>query len=91
VRESASFSHSCCKPCPADVHFIWVAKSIRKNFGDDIVGKIESYPSEKKIIHDTAISGRPNVAELTVRAVKNWSAEVVIVTSNPSGTRDVVG
>ncbi|XP_057828340.2 adenylate-forming reductase 06235-like [Cryptomeria japonica] len=74
----------------ADVYFIWVAKAIQRNFGDEIVRKIESYPSEKMIVHDTAVSGHPNVAELTVKAVRDWSAQVVIVTSNPRGSRDVV-
>jgi hypothetical protein len=78
------------QPCPAEVYVIWVAKGIRQNFGDEIVTKIKSYPSEKLIIHDTAVSGRPNVQEITVEAVRKWGAEVVIVTSNPSGSRDVV-
>lgn len=78
------------QPCPADVYFIWVAKGIEQNFGDEIVRKIESYPAEKMIIHDTAVCGRPNVSEMTVEAVRRWGAEVVIVTSNPSGSRDVV-
>eukprot|EP01018_Ginkgo_biloba_P000866 Gb_06902 [translate_table: standard] len=78
------------QPCPADVYVIWVAKGIQQNFGDDFVRKIKSYPPEKMIIHDTAVSGRPNVPEMTVKAVNNWGAQVVIFTSNPSGSRDVV-
>ncbi|KAH9309500.1 hypothetical protein KI387_037411 [Taxus chinensis] len=78
------------QPCPAEVYVIWVAKAMEKNFGDDILRKIKSYPPEKMIIHDTAVSGRPNVPDMTVEAVKKWGAEVVIVTSNPSGSRDVV-
>lgn len=78
------------QPCPADVYFIWVAKGIEKNFGDEIVTKMKNYPSNKMIIHDTAVSGRPNVPEMTVEAVIRWGAEVVIVTSNPSGSRDIV-
>nr|CAD1824009.1 unnamed protein product [Ananas comosus var. bracteatus] len=34
--------------------------------------------------------GRPNVAEMAVEAAKEWEAEVVVVTSNPQGSRDVV-
>jgi len=78
------------QPCPADVYVIWVAKGIEENFGDEIVRKIKSYPAEKMMIHDTAVFGRPNVSEMTVEAVRRWGAEVVIVTSNPSGSRDVV-
>ncbi|XP_027343316.1 adenylate-forming reductase 06235-like [Abrus precatorius] len=45
---------------------------------------------EKVIVHDTAISGRPNVAEMSVNAAIRWNVEVVIVTSNPEGSRDVL-
>ncbi|XP_028778206.1 adenylate-forming reductase 06235-like [Neltuma alba] len=48
------------------------------------------YSKEKMIVHDTAISGRPNVGEMSVNAAIRWDAEVVIVTSNPEGSRDVV-
>lgn len=78
------------QPCPADVYVIWVAKGIEENFGDEIVEKVKSYPAEKMIIHDTAVFGRPNVSKMTVEAVRRWGGEVVIVTSNPSGSRDVV-
>lgn len=78
------------QPCPADVYVIWVAKGIEENFGDEIVRKMKSYPAEKMMIHDTAVCGRPNVSEMTVEAARRWGAEVVIVTSNPSGSRDVV-
>ncbi|XP_027338148.1 adenylate-forming reductase 03009-like [Abrus precatorius] len=51
---------------------------------------VSGYPKEKVIIHDTALLGRPNVSELSVNAAKNWGAQVMIVTSNPEGSRDVV-
>ena len=44
---------------PAEVYVIWVAKAIEKNFGDDIVKRVNSYPSEKMIIHNKAFSVRP--------------------------------
>ncbi|XP_031473587.1 adenylate-forming reductase 06235 isoform X2 [Nymphaea colorata] len=56
----------------------------------DIMSMVNSYPKEKMIIHDTAVLGRPNVAELVLKAAEKWSPEVVIVTSNPEGSRDVV-
>ncbi|XP_035844489.1 adenylate-forming reductase 03009 isoform X2 [Helianthus annuus] len=48
------------------------------------------YPKEKVIVHDTAVMGRPNISEMSVAAARSWGAEVVIVTSNPEGSRDVV-
>ncbi|KAG6594557.1 hypothetical protein SDJN02_06826, partial [Cucurbita argyrosperma subsp. argyrosperma] len=74
----------------ADVYLVWVAKGIEENFGKEIKEMVNGYPKEKVIIHDTKVSGRPNVAELTVKAAGKWKAEVVIVTSNPEGSRDVV-
>lgn len=74
----------------ADVHLVWVAKGIEENFGKEIKEMVNGYPKEKVIVHDTAVLGRPNVAEVTVKAAREWKAEVVIVTSNPEGSRDVV-
>ncbi|KAJ1417386.1 hypothetical protein SESBI_16653 [Sesbania bispinosa] len=74
----------------ADVYLIWVAKDIDMNFGKEIREKVNKYPKEKVIVHDTAVSGRPNVAEMSVNAAIKWNAEVVIVTSNPEGSRDVL-
>ncbi|CBI30664.3 unnamed protein product, partial [Vitis vinifera] len=65
-------------------------KGIEHNFGREIKEMVNRYPKDKVIVHDTAVSGRPNVAQLSVDAAKNWGAQVVIVTSNPQGSRDVV-
>ncbi|XP_016571305.1 adenylate-forming reductase 06235 [Capsicum annuum] len=51
---------------------------------------VTGHPKEKVIIHDTALLGRPNVSEMSVDIARKWRAEVVIVTSNPEGSRDVV-
>ncbi|GAU29597.1 hypothetical protein TSUD_164450 [Trifolium subterraneum] len=74
----------------ADVYLIWVAKDIETNFGNEIKELVEKYSKEKVIVHDTAVCARPNVAEISVNAATNWNVEVVIVTSNPEGSRDVV-
>ncbi|KAI3680780.1 hypothetical protein L6452_35556 [Arctium lappa] len=75
---------------PADVCLLWVAKGIEQNFGKEIKEWVSGHPKEKVIVHDTAVMGRPNVSEMSVEAARNWGAEVVIVTSNPEGSRDVV-
>ncbi|XP_026655786.2 adenylate-forming reductase 06235 [Phoenix dactylifera] len=56
----------------------------------EIKEMMSGHPKEKVIVHDTAVSGRPNVAQMTIDAARNWKAEVVVVTSNPQGSRDVV-
>ncbi|XP_029129615.1 adenylate-forming reductase 06235 [Cajanus cajan] len=78
------------QPSKADVCLVWVAKDIELNFGKEIRELVNKYPKEKVIVHDTAICGRPNVAEMSVNAAIRWNVEVVIVTSNPEGSRDVL-
>ena len=78
------------QPCAADVCLLWVTKSADQNFGSEITQMLSGHKVGKVIIHDTAVSGRPNVSKLTVEVATNWKAEVVIVTSNPQGSRDVV-
>ncbi|XP_052488008.1 adenylate-forming reductase 03009 [Gossypium raimondii] len=56
----------------------------------EIKEMMNGHPKEKVIVHDTAVLGRPNVSQMSVDTAKRWRAEVVIVTSNPEGSRDVV-
>ncbi|KAF2305258.1 hypothetical protein GH714_003361 [Hevea brasiliensis] len=78
------------QPSRASVCLLWVAKAIEQNFGKEIKEMMSGNPKDKVIVHDTAVLGRPNVSEMSVDAARNWDAEVVIVTSNPEGSRDVV-
>jgi len=78
------------QPCKASVCVLWVAKNVEQNFGKEIKEMVSHHPRDKVIVHDTAVLGRPNVAEMSVDTAKKWGAEVVIVTSNPEGSRDVV-
>ncbi|RLN22166.1 uncharacterized protein C2845_PM07G15650 [Panicum miliaceum] len=77
---------------PAELSLVWVAKGIEANYGEEM--KAAAYSSERLrgrvIVHDTAVMGRPNVAALAVDAARRWGSEVVVVTSNPEGSRDVV-
>ncbi|OWM77348.1 hypothetical protein CDL15_Pgr016745 [Punica granatum] len=78
------------QPCQASVCLLWVTKGVEQNFGSEIKQMVNGHPKDKVIVHDTAVYGRPNVSEMSVDAAKKWGAEVVIVTSNPEGSRDVV-
>ncbi|OWM77346.1 adenylate-forming reductase 03009-like [Punica granatum] len=78
------------QPCRASVCLLWVTKGVEQNFGSEIKAMVSGHPKDKVIVHDTAVYGRPNVSEMSVDAAKKWGAEVVIVTSNPEGSRDVV-
>lgn len=78
------------QPCEAEVCLLWVTKGVEQNFGKEIKEWVSGQPEERVIVHDTAVLGRPNVSQMSVDAAKNFGAEVVIVTSNPEGSRDVV-
>ncbi|KAJ7514686.1 hypothetical protein O6H91_23G055400 [Diphasiastrum complanatum] len=78
------------QPTKADVHVIWIAKSIQKSYGDEIFDTVNKISPHRFTVVDTAISGRPRTKELVVNKAKEWGAEVVIVTSNPSGTNEIV-
>ncbi|OIW20795.1 hypothetical protein TanjilG_23175 [Lupinus angustifolius] len=78
------------QPRKVDVFLIWVAKDIELNFGKEMKEMLSKYSKEKVVVHDTAICGRPNVAEMSVEGAIRWNAEVVIVTSNPEGSRNVL-
>ncbi|KAK3161277.1 hypothetical protein QOZ80_1BG0075070 [Eleusine coracana subsp. coracana] len=80
------------QPGAAELSLVWVAKGIEANYGDEMKAAVSRSDQlrGRVLVHDTAVMGRPNVADLAVGAAKKWGAEVVIVTSNPEGSRDVV-
>ncbi|EXC19462.1 hypothetical protein L484_006157 [Morus notabilis] len=61
-----------------------------RNLRVPLVSVTAEFGEDKVIVHDTALLGRPNVSQMSVEAARAWGAEVVIVTSNPQGSRDVV-
>ncbi|KAK4589631.1 hypothetical protein RGQ29_020275 [Quercus rubra] len=67
-----------------------ISKGIEQNFGKEIKEMVSGWPKDKVVVHYTAVFGRPNVSQLSIDAARNWSTEVVIVISNPEGSRDVV-
>lgn len=69
---------------------LWVAKGIEENFGREIKEMVEKEGEERVMVHDTSVAGRPDVSKMSVDAAKRFGVEVVIVTSNPQGSRDVV-
>ncbi|XP_047309158.1 adenylate-forming reductase 06235-like [Impatiens glandulifera] len=69
---------------------ICVFLSFLQNFGREIMEMVSGFPEERIIVHDTMVLGRPDVSKMSVEMAKKFRAEVVIVTSNPQGSRDVV-
>ncbi|XP_051124826.1 adenylate-forming reductase 03009 [Andrographis paniculata] len=78
------------QPCRGEVCLLWITKNVEQNFGKEIKEWMSGQPKDKVIVHDTAVQGRPNVSQMSVDTAKSFGAEVVIVTSNPEGSRDVV-
>ncbi|KAJ7563254.1 hypothetical protein O6H91_03G102900 [Diphasiastrum complanatum] len=78
------------QPTDAQVHLIWIAKAIRKNYGDEFADLVNSCSADKVTVYDSAISGRPNAQEMAAKKAKEFRADVVIVTSNPGGTRAII-
>lgn len=78
------------QPTRPEVHVIWVGKNLRGNFGDEIMASVDAFPPERRTVFDTAVQPRPNMLELTIATARARHIEIVIVTSNPVGTRDIV-
>ncbi|KAJ7513398.1 hypothetical protein O6H91_24G005300 [Diphasiastrum complanatum] len=79
------------QPTKPDVHVIWIANSIQKTYGDDIYKVVTETAPEKITVFDTAILGsRSMMKEMVIKKALEWEAEVVVVTSNPRGTREFV-
>ncbi|KAJ7514864.1 hypothetical protein O6H91_23G063600 [Diphasiastrum complanatum] len=79
------------QPTKPDVHVIWIANSIQKTYGHEIYELVTKTASEKITVFDTAVLGsRSMMKEVVINKAKEWEAEVVVVTSNPRGTREFV-
>jgi hypothetical protein len=74
-----------------EVHFLWVVKSVEKTYGDEFMELTRRCPPERLTVYDTAtMGGRPDVGAMAVEAATRIGAQVVIVTSNPAGSKAVV-
>ena len=74
-----------------EVHFVWVAKSVKKTYGEEFAELLRTCPADRLTIYDTAErGGRPDVGGMAVEVARRVGAQVVIVTSNPSGSKAVV-
>ncbi|KAK9150461.1 hypothetical protein Syun_008770 [Stephania yunnanensis] len=76
----------------AEVRVLWVAKGVEENYGREIKEAVYSgVAAGKVVVYDSGLrGGRPNVGKMSVEEAKRWGAQVVVVTSNPEGSRDVV-
>ncbi|KDN34441.1 hypothetical protein RSAG8_12473, partial [Rhizoctonia solani AG-8 WAC10335] len=67
----------------SDIMLIWIAKNHRKTYGETVWNTVTSnLPANQVILHDTGISGRPDIGTLIEKAAKVHGAEAVFVVSN---------
>lgn len=72
-------------PC----RLIWSTRSPRNTYGDALVDEILAH-TDSSLIWDTNERGKPDLTMLALQAVRETSAEAVIVISNQKLTRRVV-
>ncbi|WP_405594587.1 hypothetical protein [Streptomyces sp. NBC_01092] len=77
------------RPKDRPMSLIWVARSPRQLFGDELVDEILGLVPNA-IIVDTKINGKPDVVELTYRVACDFRADGVICVANQKVTWDVV-
>lgn len=70
-------------------HLVWATRSPRKTYGDGLVDEILA-ASPDAIVWDTDANGKPDLADLALRAAREVGAEAVICISNPKLTWAVV-
>ncbi|KAI1784356.1 hypothetical protein LXA43DRAFT_225909 [Ganoderma leucocontextum] len=75
-----------------DWYLIWIGSEQEKTFGPTISGLIHKHiEPERMLIWDSkARGGRPDVMQLVKDKYRSWGAEVVFITSNWAGNKEIV-
>ncbi|QRW04222.1 hypothetical protein RhiLY_03221 [Ceratobasidium sp. AG-Ba] len=67
----------------SDIFLVWIAKNHEKTYGKEVWDTVTSnLPQDQILLHDTAVSGRPDIATLIEQVAKRHEAEAVFVVSN---------
>ncbi|CUA67991.1 Vacuolar membrane protease [Rhizoctonia solani] len=70
---------------------IWIGSDQEKTFGKTISALIEQHiPPERRILWDSKKVGRPNTVKLIEEVYRSFDAEVVFITSNYTGNREMM-
>jgi len=67
---------------------VWIGNNCQETYGDAIWSAVCAHPRLR--LHDTAVEGRPNLAELPVQAFREFRAQAVFCVSNRAVTKSVV-
>jgi hypothetical protein len=75
-----------------DWYLIWIGSDQEKTFGPTISSLIyDKIEPERRLLWDSkARGGRPDVMKLIKESYVHWNAEVVIITSNFQGNKDMM-
>ncbi|EJF57564.1 hypothetical protein BD309DRAFT_969522 [Dichomitus squalens] len=75
-----------------DWYLIWIGSDQEKTFGPTISGLIHKHiePERMCLWDSRARGGRPDVMQLIKDAYKSWGAEVVFITSNWQGNKEIM-
>lgn len=74
-----------------DWFLIWIGSDQEKTFGKTITGLIESgVEPERRILWDSKKLKRPNTMKLLKETYDAWGAEVVFITSNYGGNKEMM-
>ncbi|KAF7351166.1 hypothetical protein MSAN_01679300 [Mycena sanguinolenta] len=81
---------STCLQSP-DWHLIWIGSGQEKTFGKTISALIHALPPQQYTLWDSKErGGRPDVMKLIKETYSSWGAEVVFITSNFGGNREMM-
>ncbi|KAJ6512823.1 hypothetical protein C8R45DRAFT_1087939 [Mycena sanguinolenta] len=81
---------STCLQSP-DWYLIWIGSGQEKTFGKTISGLIHALPPQQYTLWDSKARGeRPDVMKLIKETYISWNAEVVFITSNFGGNREMM-
>ena len=75
---------------PPDYHLIWIGRDLANTYGSITMDLLARIDPARVHLYDSLQGGRPDGLALTIGLVRKIKAEVVVVTSNPSGTRHLV-
>lgn len=76
-------------PC-GRVRLIWSTPNPLQTFGQEIINQVHD-ADPQALIHDTRALGRPDLVKIAAKAMEEIEAEAVIIISNETVTRIVVG
>ncbi|KZP04466.1 hypothetical protein FIBSPDRAFT_730620 [Athelia psychrophila] len=80
---------STCLQSP-DWHLIWIGSDQERTFGPTIGGLIRSLGPERATLWDSKQrGGRPDTVQLVKDTYASWGAEVVFITSNFQGNKEI--